>query len=75
MFSNAFRTRNSIGWFMAHGINYGVYLELANDRQNAAIVKIVKELLPEYKKGLKKIYGSTGTFKTTKGFGSTGERG
>jgi hypothetical protein len=37
VFSNAFRDDNAIGWFIAHAIEYGVYLELANDGQNQAL--------------------------------------
>jgi len=56
MFADAFIQGNDIGWFMAHGAPYGVYLELANDGQNAAIKPIIIELLPEFNADLKRIY-------------------
>lgn len=37
VFSDGFRNANSIGWFIAHVVEYGVYLELANDGQNQAL--------------------------------------
>lgn len=37
VFSNAFRDANEVGWFIAHAVEYGPYLELANDGQNQAL--------------------------------------
>ena len=41
VFADAFATGNIIGWFMAHGVEYGVYLELANDGKNQALRPVV----------------------------------
>ena len=56
MFSNAFIDGNEIGFFMSHGVEYGVYLELANDRQNESIRPIMLELAPEFFKAVKEIF-------------------
>ena len=34
LFSDAFMEDDAVGFFLAHGVEYGVWLELANDRQN-----------------------------------------
>lgn len=61
MFGDAFSEdgNNIIGWFMAHGAEYGVYLELANDRKYAAIWPIVLKYSYMFKKDLAKIWGAT----------------
>ena len=52
MFSNAFIQKGiedeTIGWFLSHGVEYGVYLELANDRQNEAILPIVQVFAEQF---------------------------
>lgn len=57
MFSNAELTDNVVSWFMAHGVSYGVYLELANDRQHEALRPIIAALFPRFKRDLEQIYG------------------
>ena len=34
LFSDSFMEDDSVGFFLAHGVEYGVYLELANDRKH-----------------------------------------
>ena len=48
---------NTIGFLLAHGKDYGVYLELANDRQNESLRLIINQLAPKYLKAVKEIYG------------------
>ncbi len=48
MFSVAFVEKETIGWFLSHGVSYGIYLELANDRQNEAIKPIIDILAPQF---------------------------
>lgn len=43
VFGFAFRRRDAIGFRIAHGVEYGVYLERANDRKHEAIRPIVFE--------------------------------
>ena len=47
-----------IGFFLAHGKDYGVYLELANNRQNEALKPIIDSLWPDFIKEVKDIYGA-----------------
>lgn len=56
VFSRSYKDDNEIGFFLAHTQQYGVYLELANDRQNEALRPVMNKLLPKFKKDLKRIY-------------------
>jgi len=42
MFTKAFLDGDSVGWRMSHGVDYGVYLELSNNRRNEAIRPLVE---------------------------------
>ena len=43
MFTEAIRnTGNWYGWKMGHGVQYGTYLELANDRRHEAIRPVIE---------------------------------
>jgi len=42
MFAKPFKENKIIGWFMSHGVDYGIYLETANDRRNEAIRPIIQ---------------------------------
>jgi hypothetical protein len=59
MFAEAFREvgDQTVGWFMAHGAEYGVYLELANDRKYAAIWPTVLKYSYLFKKDLEELWG------------------
>lgn len=46
MFSSAFIDKDEIGFFLSHGVFYGVYLELANDRKYEIIRPVIEELAP-----------------------------
>jgi hypothetical protein len=48
VFSDAFLGDDAMGWFLAHGVDYGVYLELANDRRHAALQPLVAEFYPKF---------------------------
>ncbi len=56
MFTNAEMADNVISWFMAHGVQYGVYLELANDRRFAAINPILEEYAIYFIQDVRKLY-------------------
>jgi hypothetical protein len=57
MFANSFREGNDYGWFISHGVDYGVYLELANDRKHQALWPIIKRFSSRYFADVKKIFG------------------
>jgi hypothetical protein len=46
-----------LGWFMSHGVQYGTYLELANNRAHEAIRPIVQRFAGRFFEDVKKIYG------------------
>ena len=46
----------SIGWGLSHRVEYGPYLELANNRSHEALRPVVYDLIPEFLSDLKKIY-------------------
>lgn len=58
VFAEAVQETDFIGFFIAHGKDYGVYLELANDRQNESLRPIINAMWPDFIKDVKKIYGA-----------------
>jgi hypothetical protein len=42
VFGETFSDGESVGFFLAHGVQYGIYLELANNRQNEALRPLVE---------------------------------
>lgn len=55
MFSEAFQDDNIIGFFLSHFQRYGIYLELANDRQNEAIRPLIQKWAPLFFKDARAI--------------------
>lgn len=56
VFTNAFIEGDVIGWFIAHNVEYGIYLELANDRQNEALRPVIKRFAGRYFDSVAKLY-------------------
>ena len=56
VFSDAFVDKDDVGWFLAHGVEYGVYLELANDRQHEALRPIVEAMFPKFMDAVRSVY-------------------
>ena len=56
VFSGVIKDNDFIGFFLAHWKDYGVYLELANNRQNEALKPIIDLLYKDYIKAVKEIY-------------------
>lgn len=56
MFSKAFVSGKEIGFLLAHGVDYGVYLEKANDGKNEILHKVIAEIGPEFLREAKEIY-------------------
>ncbi len=59
MFTKAFMDGNSIGWLMAHGVPYGVKLELSNNRRNEAIRPLVEAYGQAMLAAVRKYYGGS----------------
>lgn len=58
VFSGAFQIGETVtGWYLAHGVQYGIYLELANDRQNAALWPVILKFQADFYRDVKKLYG------------------
>jgi hypothetical protein len=57
MFTRAFKGQDYVGWLMAHGVDYGPYLELTNDRRNEAIRPEVEKQAPVFIGEARKLYG------------------
>ena len=55
IFSRAIKDDNEIGFFTAHTMIYGIYLELANDRNYEIIRPVIAELAPKFIEDAKKI--------------------
>ncbi|MCY6372463.1 hypothetical protein [Clostridium ganghwense] len=45
---------------ISHGVDYGVYLELANEGKYAILEKAIQEFTPQFHEGWKKIVQSVG---------------
>ena len=56
MFSKAFIEGQDIGFFLSHGVEYGIYLELANDRKYEIIRPIIDELAVQFARDAREIY-------------------
>jgi len=50
-------TQTEVGFLIAHKVEYGVYLELANDRKHESLVPIIIDLDAEFQKDLREIWG------------------
>ena len=57
VFAKAFRDGKDFGWFIAHGVDYGVYLTLANDRKHDGLTPIIKRYAGRYFNDVKKLFG------------------
>lgn len=55
VFSGVIETKNVVGFFLAHTVDYGVYLELANDRQNESLRPSVFRFYSRFVRDLEKI--------------------
>jgi len=57
VFSRVIVEKDVVGFFLAHSVEYGVYLELANDRKYAALAPVMMKFLARFEKDLQEIYG------------------
>lgn len=57
VFSGTINTTYEVGFFLSHLVVYGVYLELANNRQNEALRPTVESLREEFLERVVKIMG------------------
>lgn len=55
VFSGPISENDVLGWFLAHGVRYGIYLELTNDGQNAALEPVVGIFAKQFLSDVKRI--------------------
>jgi len=58
VFSGVLEEQGAIGFFLSHLEEYGVYLELANNRKNAALLPTVMALYSRFQRDLEKLYAA-----------------
>jgi hypothetical protein len=58
VFSDAIISDEAIGFFLSHLVEYGVYLELANDRKHEALQPIILGYYNMFKKDIEEIYAA-----------------
>ena len=56
VFYGTINQRDFVGFFLAHAVEYGVYLELANNRQNEALRPTVMAFYSRFEHDLKVIW-------------------
>lgn len=47
-----------IGFFIAHNVKYGIYLELANDRKHEALFPIIRDLDSQFEIDLRSLWNA-----------------
>jgi len=57
MFGDTVRNKNEMGWRIVHGIDYGVWLTLANDRKHDALTAIINRFAGRYLNDVKRLFG------------------
>ena len=58
VFSDAIISNDAIGFFLAHMVEYGVYLELANDRKNQALLPMVMRFYSRFVRDMEELYAA-----------------
>lgn len=56
VFSDAFIDDDDLGFFIAHMVEYGVYLEIANDRRHEALRPLIEKFYPLFLRDVRAIY-------------------
>ncbi len=56
MFAGGLKEDDVYGWFMAHGVEYGVYLELGNNGRHEAIKPVIDAFKEAFFADIGKLY-------------------
>jgi hypothetical protein len=59
MFGYTIADNEAVGFGLAHGMEYGKYLEFANNRKHSMLEKTVRVLTPQFLDELQRIYADT----------------
>jgi len=57
VFSRVIAEKDVVGFFLAHSVEYGIHLEMANLGKHAALKRVTMSFLPRFEKDLQEIYG------------------
>lgn len=57
MFSGVIDSGGEFGWFVAHMLRYGIYVELANNRKHAILLPTIARFYSRFIRDLEEIYG------------------
>jgi len=57
MFAGIFEEGKEMGFFIAHGVDYGIYLTLCNNREHDALWPIIKKFAGRYLSDVNKLFG------------------
>jgi hypothetical protein len=50
------KSNGTVGFGLAHHVEYGKYLELAHNREHAALEKTLKAMVPDFMDEIKKVF-------------------
>ncbi len=56
MFTQAYVEDEILGWFMAHGVEYGIDLELGNNGRNQAIKPVLDEFREPFLQAIRGVF-------------------
>jgi hypothetical protein len=56
VFAKTFTEANAVGFFLAHTVGYGVYLELANNRAHESLRPTIESLMPMFQRDLGELW-------------------
>lgn len=56
VFADAFIDKESIGFFLSHAVDYGIYLELANNRKHESLRPIIQRYAGRFLNEVKALY-------------------
>ena len=56
VFSGAYKEYNLVGWFMAHTLQYGIYLEKANNEKHASLAPTINHFYAPFMRDLRSLY-------------------
>jgi hypothetical protein len=56
IFGGSINNKYEIGWFIAHGVSYGVYLEIANNRKHAVLLPTIARYYSRFIRDFEKVF-------------------
>ena len=56
VFADSFTDSDAVGFFLAHAVGYGVYLELANNRKHESLRPVIESVMPLFESDLGRLW-------------------